>query len=118
MRMSTISKSRISGGGSAFATALGATIRERRGRLGLSPGELGFPLPREAPRGRSRTRAALAGERYTKAYISALENGLAKPSMAALNYLAGRLGIPVTRLLADEASAWTRLEVDLRLAAG
>ena len=82
-----------------LAQAIGARLRAERRR-------------------RSLTQAALAGERYTKAYISALENGLAKPSMAALNYLAGRLGIPVTRLLADEASAWTRLEVDLRLAAG
>jgi len=64
------------------------------------------------------TQAALAGDRYTKAYISALENGLVKPSMAALNFIAERLGLPVTRLLEDEGPAWTRLEADLRLAAG
>src|SRR3990170_8015864 len=82
-----------------LAQAIGARLRVERRR-------------------RSLTQAALAGERYTKAYISALENGLAKPSMAALNYLAGRLGIPATRLLSEEGSTWTRLEVDVRLAAG
>jgi transcriptional regulator with XRE-family HTH domain len=82
-----------------LARAIGARLRAERQRQHL-------------------TQAALAGERYTKAYISALENGLAKPSMAALNYLAGRLSIPVTRLLVEEQTAWIRLEVDLRLASG
>jgi len=82
-----------------LADAIGARLRAERQRRKL-------------------TQAALAGERYTKAYISALENGLSKPSMAALNYLAGRLEIPVTRLLVEEGAAWTRLEVDLRLASG
>lgn len=82
-----------------LAQAIGARLRVERKRRGL-------------------TQSAVAGERYTKAYISALENGLAKPSMAAMNYLAGRLGIPTTRLLVEEGSTWTRLEVDLRLASG
>ena len=82
-----------------LARAIGARLRAQRQRQGL-------------------TQSALAGERYTKAYISALENGLAKPSMAALNYLAGRLGIPATRLMSEEGSKWTRIEVDLRLAGG
>jgi tetratricopeptide (TPR) repeat protein len=60
----------------------------------------------------------LAEGRYTKAYVSALENGLVKPSMAALNFFSGRLQIPMERLLSDRESAWTRLEADLRLAAG
>lgn len=64
------------------------------------------------------TQASLAEGRYTKAYISALENGLVKPSMAALNYLADKLEIPVTSLIAEPDVAWTRLEADLRLAAG
>lgn len=64
------------------------------------------------------TQAALAEGRYTKAYVSALENGLVKPSLAALNFFAGRLGIPVTRLLSDPAEGWNRLEADVRLAAG
>jgi transcriptional regulator with XRE-family HTH domain len=64
------------------------------------------------------TQSQLAEGRYTKAYISALENGLAKPSLAALNFLADRLQVPVTKLLAAGEPAWTRLEADLHLAAG
>lgn len=64
------------------------------------------------------TQAQLAEGRYTKAYVSALENGLVKPSMAALNFLAGRLQIPIEQLLSDREQAWTRLEADLRLASG
>ena len=37
------------------------------------------------------TQQQLAGERYTKAYISALETGIARPSMVALSYLSERL---------------------------
>lgn len=82
-----------------LARSIGARIRHERTRAKL-------------------TQAALAGERYTKAYVSALENGLVKPSMAALSYLAARLDVPVTRLLADAETTWTRLEADIRLAAG
>ena len=64
------------------------------------------------------TQAQLADGRYTKAYVSALENGLVKPSMAALHFFADRLQVPVEHLLADREQAWTRLEADLRLAAG
>ena len=64
------------------------------------------------------TQQALAGERYTKAYISALETGVAKPSMAALNYLSERLGMPASAFVVDTDVAWTRLEADLRLAQG
>jgi tetratricopeptide (TPR) repeat protein len=66
----------------------------------------------------SLTQAQLAEGRYTKAYVSALENGLVKPSMAALNFFAGRLSIPIERLLSDGEGAWTRLEADVRLASG
>lgn len=64
------------------------------------------------------TQSQLAEGRYTKAYVSALENGLAKPSMAAMHFFADRLQIPVERLLTDRDQTWTRLEADLRLAAG
>jgi transcriptional regulator with XRE-family HTH domain len=64
------------------------------------------------------TQQQLAGERYTKAYISALENGIAKPSMAALNYLAPRLGKTASDILADPNPAWARIEADLALASG
>jgi len=64
------------------------------------------------------TQQQLAEGRYTKAYISALENGLSRPSMAALNYLSGRLGITASSLLNDQPVAWARLEADLALACG
>jgi transcriptional regulator with XRE-family HTH domain len=82
-----------------LAASIGARLRAARRRAGL-------------------TQQALAGDRYTKAYISALETGVAKPSMAALNYLAGRLGMPAASFISDTETAWTRLEADLRLAQG
>src|SRR3954468_16845950 len=82
-----------------LAAAIGARLRQARLAAGL-------------------TQQQLAGDRYTKAYISALENGIAKPSMAALNYLAPRLGKTASEMLADPGQAWTRLEADLALAAG
>lgn len=62
------------------------------------------------------TQREVAGERYTKAYVSALENGLIKPSVAALNYLAARLGTTPSHLLEEPEPRWTRLEAELRLA--
>lgn len=82
-----------------LARHIGARLRRARTQAGL-------------------TQAQLAAGRYTKAYVSALENGLVKPSMAALNFFAGRLQIPIERLVSDREQAWTRLEADLRLAAG
>jgi transcriptional regulator with XRE-family HTH domain len=82
-----------------LARAIGARIRAARQAAGL-------------------TQQQLAGDRYTKAYISALELGHAKPSMAALDYLAPRLGTRPDRLLTDESERWTRLEADIHLAAG
>ena len=66
----------------------------------------------------SLTQQQLAGDRYTKAYVSALENGLVRPSMAALNFFAGQLGTSPSRLIGDETPAWSRLEADVHLAAG
>jgi transcriptional regulator with XRE-family HTH domain len=64
------------------------------------------------------TQKALAEPRYTKAYISALENGLIKPSMAALRFLARRLGTVPGEFLADVDTHWRRIEAELRLASG
>ena len=64
------------------------------------------------------TQAQLAGERYTGAYVSALENGLIRASMAALTYLAERLDVTVEQLLTDQVPRWDRLEADLLLASG
>lgn len=97
--MSTTKRRRIVVDDSALALSIGSRIRERRRRAGLS-------------------QQRLAEGRYTKAYISALETGAAKPSMAALNFIAGRLGTTAAELLANPDSAWTRLEADLLLASG
>lgn len=64
------------------------------------------------------TQRQLAEGRYTAAYISALERGLAKPSMAALTFLSERLGVSIPDLVAEERPAASRLEADLLLAAG
>ena len=64
------------------------------------------------------TQARLAEGRYTKAYISALENGLSRPSIAALDFLAARLGVARSELLGTDPGRWSRVEADLRLAAG
>ena len=64
------------------------------------------------------TQRQLAEGRYTAAYISALERGLAKPSMAALTFLSERLGVSVPDLVAEERPAAGRLEADLLMAAG
>lgn len=64
------------------------------------------------------TQQQLAGDRYTKAYVSALETGIARPSMVALRYLSERLGLPAGHFIDESHPGWTRLEVDLRLAAG
>ena len=82
-----------------LALAIGERLRNARKRAGL-------------------TQQALAGSRYTKAYISALETGVAKPSMAALNYLSERLGFPASTFVSDSDATWTRLQADLLLAAG
>src|SRR4029079_19438187 len=64
------------------------------------------------------TQQELAGDRYTKAYISALELGHAKTSMAGQDYLAPRLATTPDALLTDHVSRWTRVDADLHLAAG
>jgi tetratricopeptide (TPR) repeat protein len=82
-----------------LARRIGHRIREARHRAGL-------------------TQQQLAGERYTKAYVSALETGIARPSMVALSYLSDRLSLPASHFIDEAHPAWTRLEVDMRLAAG
>lgn len=82
-----------------LARRIGQRIRDARHRAGL-------------------TQQQLAGDRYTKAYVSALETGIARPSMVALNYLAERLNLPASHFIDQAHPAWTRLEVDMQLAAG
>jgi transcriptional regulator with XRE-family HTH domain len=82
-----------------LARQVGARLKAARTRAGLTQRELAEP-------------------RYTKAYISALENGLIKPSMAALRFLSRKLGTVPSTFLADEDTHWQRLDAELRLAAG
>jgi tetratricopeptide (TPR) repeat protein len=84
---------------SALAQQIGVRIREARKRTGL-------------------TQQQLAGDRYTKAYVSALETGIARPSMVALSYLAERLSLPPSHFLDEQNPTWSRLAVDMTLAAG
>ncbi len=84
---------------SALAQQIGARIRDARKRSGL-------------------TQQKLAGDRYTKAYVSALETGIARPSMVALSYLAERLSLPPSHFLDEQNPTWSRLAVDMTLAAG
>jgi transcriptional regulator with XRE-family HTH domain len=73
---------------------------------------------RTARHGAGLTQQQVAEGRYTKAYVSALENGLIKPSMAALRFLAVRLGTTPSELLAESDTRWARLDAELRLATG
>lgn len=86
-----------------LARAIGARIRQKRLERGLS-------------------QRALAEDRFTPSYISALETGAVKPSMAALAYLAERLECSINDLLGAQprapARTGLRLEADLRLASG
>ena len=98
MEVQRIKRRRIVVDDSALAGRIGGRIRDARHQAGL-------------------TQQQLAEGRYTKAYISALEKGHAKPSMAALNFISQRLGLPASRFLADSSGAWDRLSADLALAA-
>jgi len=97
--MPVVTRRRVTVDDQPLARSIGGRIREARLKAGL-------------------TQQQLAGERYTKAYVSALENGVSKPSMAALNYLSGRLGVTSAALMAGDADRWSRLEADVLLASG
>ena len=100
-----------------------STVRQTRNRPSLAKDDLDLAREVGTRLKAARTRAGLtqrqlAEPRYTKAYISALENGLIKPSMAALRFLARRLGTVPSAFLADQDTHWQRLDAELRLAAG
>lgn len=82
-----------------LAQQIGARLKAARARSGM-------------------TQQQVAAGRYTKAYVSALENGLIKPSMAALRFLAVRLGTTPSDLLTDPDTRWRRIDAELHLAAG
>ena len=97
--MTTIERRSLAAEDRDLAEQIGGRLRAARTRAGL-------------------TQREVAEGRYTKAYVSALENGLIKPSMAALRFLAERLGTTASDLLSDTDGRWTRMEADLRLASG
>jgi tetratricopeptide (TPR) repeat protein len=97
--MRTIERRSLAGEDRDLARQIGGRLKVARLRAGL-------------------TQQQVAEGRYTKAYVSALENGLIKPSMAALRFLAVRLGTTPSELLQDPDQRWARMEADLRLAAG
>jgi len=82
-----------------LAESIGARIKQARVRAGL-------------------TQKQLAEGRFTAAYISALELGHAKPSMAALAFIAERLGIPAREFVGADETQPARIAADLALASG
>jgi len=75
MRKSSIHKQARAGRGSALSVAIGRELRRRRVGAGL-------------------TQAALATP-FTRAFVSAVEQGLAMPSIPALVLLTDRLDTPL-----------------------
>lgn len=98
-RTAARSRTRIVVDDSALAGRIGERIRLARTAAGL-------------------TQSQVAAGRYTKGYISALEHGQSKPSMAALSFLAERLGVPVTQFLDPAPDRLRQLDVDVALASG
>src|SRR5438045_6975106 len=106
----------------AMATKTGRQTRTRN-RPSLAKEDLDLARQVGVRLKAARTQAGLtqrevAAPRYTKAYVSALENGLIKPSMAALRFLAAKLGTVPEAFLADRDTTWIRLDAELRLATG
>lgn len=64
--------------------SLGETLRQARLEAGLS-------------------QRALCGDEITRNMLSRIENGVAQPSMRTLQYLAGRLGKPMSYFLDEQA---------------
>src|SRR5690348_1550002 len=64
-----------------------------------------IPLPglgarlRAARKARGLTQEALAAPEFTKSYVSAVEREKARPSLRALEFMAGRLSIPLRDLV-------------------
>ena len=89
--------------------------RRRRSPAGGEPSGAGCGPRDSAPGSPSRRWPASATRRPTSAPS---RPGVAKPSMAALNYLSERLGMPASAFVVDTDDGLDRLEADLRLAQG
>ena len=79
MRTSTIAKHRTGGRDSAFATALGREIRQRREALGLTQASAAGPL--------------------TRAFMSSVESGRLTPSLPSLLIIARQLNTSAATIL-------------------
>ena len=90
---------RVAADDGVSASTIGGRIRQARIRAGF-------------------TQQRLAEGRYTKAYISALETGGAKPSIAVLEHISERLGLPASHFLGEAMDRWTRVDADILLASG
>lgn len=77
---------------------LGERLRRARTEAGLSQAQLGAP-------------------HFTRAYISAIELGKARPAMKSLEFLADKLGKPVSFFVVDEAAELRRKERELDVVA-
>lgn len=71
----------------AATSAVGRRVRALRRRLGMSQAEL-------------------AGETYSAAYVSTIETGRRRPSVAMLRHLAAKLGVDVADLSSDGGAEW------------
>lgn len=57
------------------------------------------------------TQSELAGDRMTRNMISCIENGSANPSISNIEYIAERLGLPVSFFFADELDESTYVKL-------
>ena len=62
---------------------------------------------------RGMTQAELSGEKITRNMLSRIESGLAAPSLDTLYYIADKLALPVSYLLADECDGETYIRLSL-----
>jgi|GEM_PF-2550156 len=77
---------------------LGDRIRQARANAGLSQAQLGTP-------------------HFTRAYVSAIELGKVRPAMKSLEFLADKLGKPVSFFVQDEEADRRRKERELEISA-
>src|SRR5947209_19384785 len=75
-----------------------ATARRHTEATSALANDLGQRL-RKARQDKGMTLAALAGEDFTRSYLSLIELGRSRPSLAALFILASRLGLPISYFL-------------------
>ncbi len=59
------------------------------------------------------TQSDLAGEDYSKAYISAIEQGKVRPSLSALQCIASRLQVELAQLVDAQGSSLNAADLDL-----